>query len=563
MRADLIYTALAGIAIGGAVGPVLFPMAAAAKTACYVSSIAAAGSLAFGEQSGLFGRMRKRDRILRESSHEIWIQQSASRQALAERQIEIDELVETLVMLDDLSPIEQLHFLKQLNLAELMPIYQESRMLKQAEMEPAIEVAATPVREPEPVFAGNLQWAVDSVVSQSMQPVPTTAIVDDAFPEVDLGRAIAEMMVQGDVPLSVMLACPPRTGKTTLMTVTLAWLHKLTNGGAKVKIYNGKENRDQQTGQLKDRFLGLVDDPTRYEAVESFEAAKEFAEEFDSISQKMNKPRQFPEVIFLDEHNNIRARINGYDQKNGIPKAKGYLNQTDVNVGLIATQGSSRGLFLLITSHSAYVKNIGIDKSYQDGIYSIVLGRGGALDGLYKSLKGASAVVQNTTRANQLLMELQQWEQSPTRDHSKVVALTNLVDGNFGLYFAKYVDLSKVQFEPIVQSQPEVTDDDPWGETDDSEFGDTAADDDRGISQSYMDHLNRRSKPRSEQPQQQPQSTIPPESPLAFLIATLKQWISELPSPPTDAQLKQKLLEVTGQNFSDKALQGLKQELGL
>ena len=65
-------------------------------------------------------------------------------------------------------------------------------------------------------------------------------------------------------------------------------------------------------------------------------------------------------------------------------------------------------------------------------------------------------------------------------------------------------------------------------------------------------------------PQPQPgPSSIPPESPLALLVQNLRLWIQLLPSPPGDEQLKAKLLEVTGQDFSGAALEGLKRELGL
>lgn len=566
-KVDLIYAGVAGAAVGGIAAPLIFPMAAAVKTASLVTSIACSGALAYAHQSGLIDRVRQEDAEVRESRREVRRQKQISWELRETKRCEVEDLKEILLMLDDLSPFEQRHFLKELDLLELMPVYQESRMLKMAEAEPTqtIETTASPVQEVSPFDGGWLEWAVDSVISQALGPSqPVTPIVDDAFEEVDLGKAIAEMMVGGDVPLCVMLACPPRTGKTTLMTVTLAWLHKLTSGGAKVKIYNGKENIDPVTGELKDKFLGLVNDPTRYQAIETNEEGKEFAEEFADVAGRMKQPRQYPEVLILDEYNNIRARVAGYDQLNGIPKNKGYLNQVDVNAGLLITQGTSRRQFLLITSHSAYVKNIGIDRSYQDGLYSIVLGRGGALDGIYKALKGSTAVVQNTVRANQLLLELQQWEQSPTRDHSKVVALTNLIDGNFGLYFAKYVDLAKVHFSPVQQPKPEPAED-PYAIWDDV----------------YEDGEGHQPEedPDWEKTKPQPQSTsqTPKDNPIVNadsreslsiavvnsqkqLVDALHGWIVQLKRMPTDAEFSQQVQRLLGLQIhpSEAVLRGVK-----
>ncbi|MBF2074555.1 MAG: hypothetical protein IGS50_12455 [Synechococcales cyanobacterium C42_A2020_086] len=538
---DQVYAVLAGVALGGLSASLLFPTAATVQTVSLLASISAAGALIYGEQSGAFQRQRERHRILRDSQREIWIQQQASREALSVKRIEVEELVETLVMLDDLTPVEQRHFLKEMGLVELMSLYQSPQLEAQPPTIDVPAVAATP--EPEPEFAGSLEWAVQNVIAQSHQPTPVTDGDDTAFPEVDLGKACAEMMVQGDVPLCVLLACPARTGKTTLMTTTIAWLHRLSEGHVKLKIYNGKENIDHATGQLKDRFLGLVEDQSRYKPVETPQAGKAFAEEFHSAAQSMLQPRQYPEVLFLDEFNNIRARVKDYDRLNGLTRQNAQLTQLDTDTGLFVTQGTSRKKFLFMTSHSAYVMHIGIDRSYQDSVYGIVLGRGAALDGIYKALNGPTAIVRNGVRAKQLLQQLQEWENSPTRDHGKVVALTNLIDGTYNLYFAKYVDLSKVHFAPSPATPPSPPPEDPYAVWDES-FEDTVG-----------------HQPEDD-PDWQP-SSIPPQSPLALLIHNLKQWIKSLPSPPDDEALKAKLLELTGQRFSNDALTGLKRELGL
>lgn len=907
---DTIYAALAGVAVGGAIGPLLFPTAAAIKTASLLSSIAAAGTLAYGEHSGAFSRARERYRIQRDSEREIFIQSAASREALALREIEVNELVETLVLLDELTPVEQRHFLGELGLMELLPIYQQP--LPAAE--PVQQTVDVPVvaKESEPEFSGTLEWAVQNVISQATQPTSATeAVVDDTFEEVDLGKAIAEMMVRGDVPLCILLACPPRTGKaqpldakiltpvgwrqmgdvkvgdlviagngnptkvigvypqgvkevyrvvfndgsfteccddhlwatqtrfdlsrkpekrkgftpkplseirrtlqsgkshknhripmvgvvqfdpqdvpldpyvlgaligdgsfqqsqirftkgnkdliqavadrlphdvtlrqvneidyrivksgsrncrikssvfmaidklgltgkksfekfvpdaykfnipevrlgvlqglldtdgsiepnrknpqsgscvtfsttshqlakdvqflvwsfggkatiasrytkytyngekktgrksyrvtislpsgiepsqlasrlemyrpnrrflptriidrvepvgqkecqciavedpshlyvtddfivthnTTLMTTTIAWLHRLTSGHVKLKIYNGKENIDHATGKLKDTFLGLVDDKTRYKPVETTQAGKEFAEEYHKAAETMLQPRQYPEVLFLDEFNNIRARVKDYDRINGLTRQHAQITQVDTDTGLFVTQGTSRKKFLFISSHSAYVMHIGIDRSYQDGVYGIVLGRGAALDGIYKALNGATAIVKNGVRAKQLLQELQEWENSPNRDHSKVVALTNLIDGSYNLYFSKYIDLSKVQFGTVVPSPP-MPQEDPYAMWDE-EFEDKTG-------HQPEDDPNWQPQPPEPQPKQ------PSRKELFDALAT---WINQLGKTPNDDELRNKAAElalVQPEALSNDALVGIKwilsQEYGI
>lgn len=541
MKADLAYAALAATAIGGIASPLLFAaqFPAVLKTFSLCSGIAASATLAYIHESGSLARAREWNATQRASRHRLREEALISHELRETKRLEFEDLKEVLIMLDELTPVEQRYYLNQLGLPELFELYQPPMIepIREPEPEP-IEVKAKEVKEPE--FAGTLNWSVQNVIEQALRPQqPSGAIIDDTFEEVDLGKAIAEMMISGQVPQCVMLACPPRTGKTTLLTVTIAWLHRLTEGGAKIKICNGKENIDPETGELVDKFLGLVDDPTRYEAIETNEAGKKFAEEFHEVAQNMRQPRKHPEVLILDEYNNIRARVAGYDKENGLPKAKGKLNQMDADAELLVTQGTSRRQFLLMTSHSAYVKNVGIDRSYQDGIYSIVLGRGGALDGLYKSLKGATAVVQNTVRANQLLIELQQWEQSPVRDHDKVVALTNLVTGNFGLYFVKYIDLSKVGFAPITEPpQPESEAEDPyavWDEQYEDEFG---------------------NQPEAEMPK--------PSEPNAVnlsqeqLTQILLNWIQSFGRIPSDAELAAKVEEVVKVAPSEDVLAGIK-----
>lgn len=544
MRADLTYAALAATAITGVTAPLLFAaqLPAALKTISLVSGIAASGFLAYGHQSGAFERAREWNATQRASQQRIREEALISRELRETKRLEFEDLKEVLIMLDELTPSEQRYFLGQLGLSELIDLYQPPSLPELVEQPQAIEVpVAVNQKQPEPEFTGQLEWAVQNVLNQATQPQPAADIVDDTFEEVDLGKAIAEMMVSGQVPQCVMLACPPRTGKTTLLTVTIAWLHKLTGGGAKIKIFNGKENIDPATGELVDKFLGLVDDPSRYQAIEDNEAGKEFAEEFHEVAANMKQPRRYPEVLILDEYNNIRARVSGYDKQHGLVKQKSNLLQVDTDAELLVTQGTSRRQFLLITSHSAYVKNVGIDRSYQDGIYSIVLGRGGSLDGVYKALKGATAVVQNTVRANQLLTELQEWEQSPVRDHSKVVALTNLVTGNFGLYFVKYVDLSRVGFAPITEPQTPPQPD-PY------EFWDEQFEDETG-HQPEDDPDWEKTKPTEPKPQK---TVLTQEE----LITALIKWMGK--TEPTDEQLRAKAQELLGCEISADMLIGIK-----
>ena len=69
---------------------------------------------------------------------------------------------------------------------------------------------------------------------------------------------------------------------------------------------------------------------------------------------------------------------------------------------------------------------------------------------------------------------------------------------------------------------------------------------------------------KGKQPEEDlPTSDIPPESPLALLIANLREWIKTLPRKPSDAELAAKLREMTGLTFSQDAINGMKGALGL
>lgn len=563
---DIVYAALAGAAVGGVAAPLLFPMAAGLKTASYLASLTASGILAYGHESGLFSRQRQQHKILQESRHEVFIQQTASKEALELRRIEIAELVETLVMLDDLSPIEQRHFLDQMGLPELMSIYIESRQQKEA-LPAAIEVPARKVEE-SPFGDEKLRWAVDSVIAQSSQQMQQSAAktIDETFPEIDLGKTIAEMMVFGQVPLNVLLACPPRTGKTTTLTVTLAWLCKLTEGRATVNIRNGKENIDHETGKLKDDFLGLAYDPRFYKAVETSEEAAKFSDFYAEFAATMRQPRKYPDLLIVDEFNNIRAAANRYDGENDLKGAQSKLKQIDRDTDLLITQGTSRKKFVFYTSHSSYVTNIGVDRSYQDGMYTIVLGRGGAMNAIFKSLDtGTMGIVKNKPLAKKLMADFQQWLNSPSRDQSKVVVLTNLIDNNFGLYFVKYIDLDTVKFDPMPSSVEPTAAEDPY-EVWDEEF-----EEDNGHQPEEDPNWEKTQTQAPKQPKSKPPTTNPivdaqdskalnqaVQDSQRELVAVLLEWIRELGHQPSDAELKAKLKEMLRNEPSDRVLNGVK-----
>ncbi len=541
LHPDAVYAALAGVAVGGLTAPILFPMAAGFKTASLVSSIAASGCLAYGHESGAFSRSRQKYAITRESHHEIFIQQQASREALALRRIEVNELVETLVMLDELTPAEQRHFLNELGLPELFELYQPALPAVAVESQSALNIPVE-VKVSEPEFAGNASWVASEINRAIAKAESKSTEADETFPEVDLGKSIAEMMVSGEVPLNVLLACPPRTGKTTVITASMAWLHKLTDGKATIHIRNGKENVDHKTGKLKDDFMGLAYNPKIYQAVQTPEEGGKFADFYGSFAATMAQPREFPDVLICDEFNNIRARANNWDSQNELKGAQSCLRQVDDNTDLLVTQGTSRRKFCLYSSHSSYVCHVGLDRSYQDGLYTIVLGRGAAMDALYKSLRGSMCIVRNVTLAKKLLGDLQKWENSADRDKSRVVVLTNLIDGNYGLYFAKYVDTSGLRFDGAAPAEGEAADPyEVWDEAYEGEFG---------------------NQPESDLPADKP-SDIPNDSPLALLIVNLRSWITSLPQPPDDIELAAKLLELTGQRFNTDALVGIKGELGI
>jgi hypothetical protein len=544
---DTIYATLAGVAISGAIGPLLFPTAAAIKTASLLSSIAAAGTLAYGEHSGAFNRARERYKIQRDSEREIFIQQAASREALALREIEVNELVETLVLLDELTPVEQRYFLGELGLLELLPIYQQPLLA----VEPVQQTVEVPVvaKESEPEFSGVAQWATQDIEKfiEKAEAQANEPQTDTTFKEIDIGKAVAEMMVSGDVPLNVLLACPPRTGKTTLVTTTIAWLWKLTDGKATLQIRNGKENIDAATGKLKDDFLGLAYDPRFYQAVESNDDGAKFAAFYRGFTQTMRKPRAYPDVVICDEFNNIRAAAKRYDAENELKGANAKLTQIDNDTDLLVTQGTSRRKFCIYTSHSSYVCHIGLNRSYQDGLYTIVLGRGAAMDAIFKSLDGSMAIVRNKTLAKRLFADFQQWLNSPRRDKDKVVVLTNLITGNYDLYFAKYVDTSDLRFDvsspgehqPPVPPAPAA--EDPyamWDEEFEGKTGHQPEDDPNW------------------QPQSQPKQPSRKE-----LFDALATWINQLGKTPNDDELRNKAAElalVQPEALSNDALVGIK-----
>ena len=562
---DAIYAALAGVAVGGVAAPLLFPMAAGLKTASYLASITAAAGLAYGHEAGGFKRSREQYSIVQESNREIFIQQQASREALALRRVEVDELVQTLVMLDELTPVEQRHFLTKLGLPELFELYQPA--LPPASEPVALQPVEVPiqVKEPEFEFVGAAQWVAQELdrAIEKAESEQSESQEDTTFDEIDVGKAVAEMMVEGDVPLNVLLACPPRTGKTTLVTTTLAWLWKLTEGRATVAIRNGKENVDAATGKLKDDFLGLAYDPRFYQAVETNEEGAKFAAFYKGFAASMKAPRSYPDLLICDEFNNLRAAAKRYDSENDLKGSNSKLQQIDNDTDLLVTQGTSRRKFCIYTSHSSYVSAIGLNRSYQDGLYTIVLGRGAAMDAIFKSLDGSMAIVRNKTLAKKLMSDFQQWLNSPKRDQDKVVVLTNLIGGNYGLYFAKYVDTSKLRFDavPTAQSDPYEV----WDEVYEDEFGNQPEAEIPPESGSTRDRLNKmlRDELLKSQPSTVKPSTIPNESPLALLLVNLRSWIASLPEPPDDAQLAAKLLEITGQKFDQDAINGLKGELGI
>ncbi len=561
MRTDAVIAGVAAVAIGGAIGPILFPMASAAKTACYVSSIVAASSLAFGERTGLFDRLRDRDKIVRESDREIWIQRLASHEALQQRQIEIDELVETLVMIDDLSPIEQLHFLKQLDLAELMPIYQESRMLKQAEMEPAIEVPVTQIVE-----------------SEEFPYAPVSHIMPDRifFPVADLARELA----QSDRQL-VEVSCPGG-GKTRFQIAFAAAVHDLSQGQAQCIVIDAKGSPFAKLG-IK-HYLHCNEPETIPMAWALVSNAIEIMisrqNRRTALGGEYKSGQAPPELlIILGELNDLLELAIQYDAKHRTD----YSDRLMLAVSRIFRQGREDKVRILADMHSfnagdLKAKKQKISAAMFANAAKLALSRNGDATVIDKFLSYYSQAGDEAVK--QMRMKLDEY-QSECPDKKIPIVATSL--GGLRIVQLPAVELNSlyrdwqaIDFKAVGQNESNSGFDSAYKaehgidpdveialDEEEDYWDDTAADDDRGISKGYMDHLNRRSKPQAEQSQQQPQSTIPPESPLAFLVATLKQWIAELPLPPTDAQLKQKLLEVTGQNFSDKALQGLKAELGL
>jgi len=344
----------------------------------------------------------------------------------------------------------------------LQPVVRrEMGIRKLGDPSPAEWLAALPTAEAKPMLPqGVARPMLEFAEFEYVEREPEVAEAESALgiPVVDLGRDIAQSMLDTSSASSVLIACPRRTGKTSLLERIIESFHVLTQGQGEINIFNGKENRTSD-GKLVDDFCGLANHPSRYLAVQSPDEAEQMFKRFEDLRELMIKPRDYYVLNVLDELNNMLLMANSYDSR--VPVSSKIEKLIKGMVTHRATAGSSRKMCDVITSHSPYVKDIGINKAMQDNFCQVVLGRGQFVQAIEKALSGGSGskpIVSDDKLCLELRTLFEQWN-AEENDGSRVLALTNL-DGWRLVYLPAKREAIRIKVSGpvrVAQPQSEVT----------------------------------------------------------------------------------------------------------
>lgn len=280
------------------------------------------------------------------------------------------------------------------------------------------------------------------------------------FPVEDVALTIAENSCDRNDASSIVLACPRGTGKTSFINAAIVRLSHVAEGNAQFAVFNGKHELNKD-GSLKSFFCGLERDSNLYLDSGDPDNAETFLHRMTDIVQQSKKHRDHPLIAVCDEINNSLIAAGIADQQNTLNTAKGRStieSQIKVQESLLVTKGRSALVLGLITSHSPFVKDLGLSTAIQDSVNFVVCARADKLEAIHKALGGNSAIVKNPQIREKLAAEFQAWEIHPKRDMEATIALTN-IRGGWRLVTLPRYDLEPRQSvhtsAPAIFSQPQ------------------------------------------------------------------------------------------------------------
>lgn len=260
-------------------------------------------------------------------------------------------------------------------------------------------------------------------LKQSNQPQQVNLIL----PEEDIARLYAKNTTDPGLISNLLITAEPGCGKSSLICALMHYCLEANNGSVDFTVVAGKKpDPSEDPG-----YCGFEDEVGQdyiegydYRSTPSVRERQETLNEFC-----LQDARPFPTITINDEWNNTLKCASAYD-KIFKPKVK-ELDLIKELKAIRLTQGRSRRVVDIDTSHSALVEDLGLNRQLQHAYQKVILGRANKTSAISRSF--TKTIIGSEAEAEILK---QQWEEYFAKAHpynQGVVALTNIGTGKWRL----------------------------------------------------------------------------------------------------------------------------------